>query len=164
MWNFWGFFGNFGGFWEIFGNSLEFLGDFFWIFLILLKFFGDSMGILWEFFGNSLGILWEFFGDSLRILWEFFGNSLEILWEFFRNSSGIIGKYFGNYLVFFWNSFLNGWLIIILICWMRMFSKIRWPQNLYKILWGFWSELQPFRWLWNSSSRILTKSAEYWFF
>ena len=47
---------------------------------------------------------------------------------------------------------------------MRIFSKIRWPQNLCKILRGFWSEFQPFRWLWNSSSRILTKSAEYGFF
>ena len=45
---------------------------------MVLKFFGNSLEILWKFFGNSLGILWEFFGNSLEILWEFFGNSLEI--------------------------------------------------------------------------------------
>jgi hypothetical protein len=43
-----------------------------------------------EFFEEFFGIL-RFFDNSIRILWEFFGNSLEILSEFFGD------VWFGGY-------------------------------------------------------------------
>ena len=65
--------------------------EFFEEFFGILRFFDNSIRILWEFFGNSIGILWEFYQNSIGILSEFFGNSIGILWKFYRNSLGMCG-------------------------------------------------------------------------
>ena len=69
-------------------------------FLWIDKYFKDSFVILWRFFGDYLGIIWGiFFADFLGILSGFF-------WEFFENSFGILSRFFCDFLWFFCDSFV----------------------------------------------------------